>query len=117
MTVTRYDPNTRLPLRGGDVGRRVLLRGLAGGLATMTTGALRLRPAVAQDATPAAEGSAAPAATSPLPAHHVRLGQLDLRVLDAGYFMAPASLPITNAPPLALAAALAKAKLSADGYP
>jgi glyoxylase-like metal-dependent hydrolase (beta-lactamase superfamily II) len=114
--VTRSDPDTRSPLLG-DVGRRVLLRGLAGGFATVAAGALRRRPAAAQDSTPTGEGSAAPAATGPLPAHHFRLGQIALRVLDAGAFMAPASLPITNAPPLALAAALAKAKLSADGYP
>jgi glyoxylase-like metal-dependent hydrolase (beta-lactamase superfamily II) len=107
----RFNLYTVSQLLSFDVSRRLLLRRLAGGglAATITAGALRVGPTVAQDSTPAATG--------PLPAHRFQVGQIDLRVLDAGYFIAPASLPVINAPPLALAAALAKAKLSAEGYP
>jgi glyoxylase-like metal-dependent hydrolase (beta-lactamase superfamily II) len=92
---------------------RMLTRRAFGALAAATAFVGRFGGSAAQSGSP----DASYAAAGPMPAHRFRLGDLDLRVLDAGAFMAPASLPVTNAPPLALAAALAKANLSADGYP
>ena len=61
------------------------------------------------------EASAMPA--GPRPAHHFRLGQLDLRVLDAGTFPLSGGVIAANAPPQALAAALAKATLPPGDFP
>jgi glyoxylase-like metal-dependent hydrolase (beta-lactamase superfamily II) len=50
-------------------------------------------------------------------AHRFRLGQLDLRVLDAGTFPLSGGVIAANAPPQALAAALAKGNLPPGDFP
>jgi glyoxylase-like metal-dependent hydrolase (beta-lactamase superfamily II) len=58
-----------------------------------------------------------PPALSPVLAHRFTLGQLDVFVLDAGAFQFGSHFPVINAPPQALAAALAKSNLPAGDVP
>jgi glyoxylase-like metal-dependent hydrolase (beta-lactamase superfamily II) len=112
MVAAQFDPDAISQFLGFDVSRRTLLRRLAGGglAATVAAGTLRAGPAAAQQATQAA-------ATGPLPAHHFRLGQLDLLVLDAGTFPLSAGFIAVNAPPQALAAAITEANLPPGDFP
>ena len=94
---------------GDDLSRRTLLRGLAGGgLAALPSGGLRLAPhAAAQEATPPGE---------PAAAHRFQVGQRDLWVFDDGAYTAPGAFLAINAPPQALAAALAEVGQSPEAY-
>jgi glyoxylase-like metal-dependent hydrolase (beta-lactamase superfamily II) len=53
----------------------------------------------------------------PRPAYRFRLGQLDLRVLDAGIFPISGGVIAGNAPPQALASALIKGNLPPGDFP
>jgi glyoxylase-like metal-dependent hydrolase (beta-lactamase superfamily II) len=87
-------------LLGEDLTRRVALRRLAGGglgLA-ITAGGLRLSPAVAQEASPAAGGAPE--------IHSYSVGAYTIRIINDGPYTVPAPFLAINAPPQELAAVL-----------
>ncbi len=101
MAQSRIDLDAVSDIFGMDVSRRGLVRRVAGGglVVTGIAGALRQAPrAVAQEATPTVE---------PAAAHRFQVGQLDLRVFDDGEYTIPGAFLAINAPPQALAEAMA----------
>jgi glyoxylase-like metal-dependent hydrolase (beta-lactamase superfamily II) len=110
MNRSRIDQDAFSEVLSVDVSRRGLLRGLAGGGVAVTgiAGALRVSPyAAAQDATPAGE---------PTSAHRFQVGQLDLRIFDDGAYTLPGAFLAINAPPQALADALAQVGQTPEAY-
>ncbi len=110
MVQSRIDLDAVSEILGMDVTRRGLVRHAAGGglVVTGIAGALRHAPrAAAQDATPAGEPSGA---------HRFQVGQLDLRVFDDGEYTIPGAFLAINAPPQALAEALAQVGQSPEAY-
>jgi glyoxylase-like metal-dependent hydrolase (beta-lactamase superfamily II) len=95
---------------GEEVSRRVALRRLAGGGLGLAlgTGALRVR-ATAQESTPGASS-----ATTGVHRHAV--GAITLRTINDGEFGVPPGFVAANAPPGALADALAEAGQNGDAF-
>jgi glyoxylase-like metal-dependent hydrolase (beta-lactamase superfamily II) len=94
VTLSHLERDATERLNTGSISRRAVLGGFA---AAGLSGALRVAPAKAQAATPAAG----------LPAtHRVSVGQIEVVVLYDGAFAGPANLFATNAPPAALADAM-----------
>jgi glyoxylase-like metal-dependent hydrolase (beta-lactamase superfamily II) len=95
---------------GVDVSRRGLLRHVTGGglVVSGVAGALRQAPrAAAQEATPAG---------APVAAHRFQVGQRDLWVFDDGAYTVPGVFLAINAPPRALAEAMAEIGQSPEAY-
>ena len=110
MVGSRIDVDVFSEGLGYDLSRRTLLRGLAGGglAAAIPIGGLRLAPhAAAQEATPPGE---------PAAAHRFQVGQRDLWVFDDGAYTAPGFFLAVNAPPRALAEAMAEVGQSPEAY-
>ena len=112
MHFAQFDANAvdrRHRIEGG-LSRRMLLQGLAaGGLVAGLGGVLRVAPlAAAQEATPAAATRAA---------HRLKVGQIEVLILQDGGFPGPASLFAVNAPEAALAEAVAAEGLALDAIP
>jgi glyoxylase-like metal-dependent hydrolase (beta-lactamase superfamily II) len=110
MDGSRIDQTAFSELLGFDLSRRGLLRGLAGGgLATAVPigGPQQAPPAAAQGATPAGE---------PAAAHRFRVGRYDLWVFDDGAYTIPGAFLAINAPPQALADAMAEIGQSPEAY-
>jgi glyoxylase-like metal-dependent hydrolase (beta-lactamase superfamily II) len=110
MAQSRIDLDAVSDMLGMDVSRRGLVRRVAGGglVATGIAGALRQSPrALAQEATPAGEVAAA---------HRFQVGQLDLHVFDDGEYTVPGTFLAINAPPQALAEALAEVGQTPEAY-
>ena len=95
---------------GCDISRRGLFRRVTGGglVVAGIAGALRHAPrTAAQDATPAGE---------PTAAHRFQVGQRDLWVFDDGSYTVPGTFLAINAPPQALAEAMAEIGQSPEAY-
>ena len=110
MVQSRIDLDAVSELLGMDVSRRGLVRRVAGGGLVLTgiAGALRQAPRVtAQEATPSGAAAAA---------HRFQVGQLDLRVFDDGEYTLPGVFLAINAPPQALAEALAEVGQTPEAY-
>jgi glyoxylase-like metal-dependent hydrolase (beta-lactamase superfamily II) len=110
MDSSRIDLDVFSEILAVDVSRRGLLRRAAGGglVVTSLAGAMRHAPrAAAQEATPAG---------GPTAAHRFQGGQRDLWIFDDGAYTVPGMLLAVNAPPQALADALAEVGQTPEAY-